>query len=84
MFIKDKNSSESFIHVCNGLSEKAMRKKAIEIRLHDISIFTVVYNDGQCIIEHIKYCPYCGVNLDNHAFPPIDEKMPIEGDKETC
>jgi hypothetical protein len=58
-----------------------MRSKAIEIRLHDISIFSFIYNDGECIQEHIKYCPYCGSDLHAHAFPPIDEKMPQEEDK---
>lgn len=81
MFIKNKNSSESFIHVCNGLTEKQMRNKAIEIRLHDITIFSFIYDDTNNFkIEHISFCPYCGIDLHAHAFPPIDEKT-TEGDK---
>jgi len=69
-FIKDKNSQESLIHVCDGKTEKWMRKhKNLEIRLHDISIFTTFYDDGKFILEHIKFCPYCGCNLEKDAFP---------------
>ena len=32
MWIKDKESQESYIHVCEGLKEKQMRAKKIEIR----------------------------------------------------
>jgi hypothetical protein len=64
MWIKDKNSSESYIHVCEGLKEKQMRVKKIEIRLHDLSIFTFIELDkGGFFMEHLKYCPYCGIKL---------------------
>jgi hypothetical protein len=63
MWIKDKDSNESYIHVCEGLTEKKMRAKKIEIRLHDVSIFTFIKNDKGIDIEHLKYCPYCGIEL---------------------
>ena len=63
MWIKDKNSSESYIHVCDGLKEKQMRAKKIEIRLHDVSIFTFIKEGTSIDIEHLKHCPYCGVKL---------------------
>lgn len=70
MFIKDIDSQESYIHVCNGLKEKQMRQKAIEIRLHDVSIFSFVYDEKRDFkIESIKFCPYCGSDLDKEAFP---------------
>lgn len=65
MWIKDKDSQESYIHVCDGLTEKQMRKKAIEIRLHDVSIFTFVKSDRGNRIEPIRFCPYCGVKLND-------------------
>lgn len=64
MFIRDVNSQESLIHVCDGLTEKQMRSKALEIRLHDVHIFAII--DGK--MDHIKHCPYCGCNLETDAF----------------
>ena len=65
MWIKDKESQESYIHVCEGLTEKQMRAKKIEIRLHDVSIFTFIKDikDKGIHIEHLKFCPYCGIEL---------------------
>lgn len=69
MFMKDDLSDESYIHVCNDKTKKQMLNKGIEIRLHDVSIFTIVYDeDGRNKLEHIKFCPYCGCNLENDAF----------------
>ena len=66
MWIKDKNSQESYIHVCEGKQLKDMRKKALEVRLHDVTIFTIVRDEkGFPIIEYIKYCPFCGVELSD-------------------
>lgn len=64
MFIKDRYSQESYIHVCNDLSEKQMRDKEIEIRLHDVSVFALIPDlDGNGSMERIKFCPYCGCDL---------------------
>ena len=63
MWIKDKDSQESYIHICEGLKEKQMRKKGIEIRLHDVSIFTFIKDEKGIKIEYIKFCPYCGIEL---------------------
>lgn len=70
MFIKDKDSLESFIHICDGKTEKHMRTKGIEVRLHDVSTFTVVTNEkGNPAVEAIYFCPYCGCDLQVDAFP---------------
>jgi len=69
MFIKDKFSSESYIHVCNDKTEKQMKKNTIEVRLHDISTFTILNDEsGKPKMEHIDFCPYCGCNLQKDAF----------------
>lgn len=69
MFIKDKYSQESLIHICQGLNEKKMRAKALEIRLHDIHFYTFVFDQkGKIALESIKFCPYCGVDLEKDAF----------------
>jgi hypothetical protein len=68
MFVKDIESQESLIHVCKGKTLKDMSKKNLEIRLHDIHIFSWIYNDGDAHQEYIKFCPYCGVDLEKDAF----------------
>jgi hypothetical protein len=67
MWIKDRDSNESYIHVCEGLTEKKMRAKRIEIRLHDVSIFTFIKEraTADIFMEHLKYCPYCGIKLND-------------------
>ena len=66
MWIKDKDSQESYIHVCQGLTEKQMRKKTIEIRKHDISTFTFIKEDKGIKMEHLNFCPYCGNSLNKN------------------
>ncbi|PGK51886.1 hypothetical protein CN918_29280 [Priestia megaterium] len=69
MFIKDKMAQEGYIHVCDGISEKQMKKKGIEILLHDISTHVFLKNEkGKLDMEHIKFCPYCGCDLQKDAF----------------
>ncbi|KRT87109.1 MULTISPECIES: hypothetical protein [Bacillus] len=65
MFIKDKNASEGFIHVCENKTEKFMRSQKIEILKHDISVHIMVRDEkGRADLQHIKFCPFCGCNLD--------------------
>jgi hypothetical protein len=65
MWVFDINSNESYIHVCEGKTLKRMQAaNMIEIRKHDISTFTIVFDEkGKPVISHIKYCPYCGCDL---------------------
>jgi hypothetical protein len=65
MWIKDKESQESYIHICEGKTEKQMRAKKIEIRLHDVSIFTFLKTDKGVDIAPLQYCPYCGIKLQD-------------------
>jgi hypothetical protein len=63
-WVFDKNSQESFIHVCEGKTLKKMQQNKMEIRKHDISVFTIQYNEkGSPEIDYIKFCPYCGCDL---------------------
>jgi len=64
MWIKDKRTQESYMHVCDGLTEKQMINKGIGVWLHDVSIFTYMKDEDRGVhIEHLKYCPYCGIEL---------------------
>jgi len=52
------------MHVCDGLTEKQMINKGIGVWLHDVSIFTYMKDEDRGVhIEHLKYCPYCGIEL---------------------
>ena len=65
MFIRNKDSQEGFIHVCEGKTEKFMRKQALEILRHDVSHYTITFNEnGKPEVQHLKFCPYCGCDLD--------------------
>ena len=66
MFIKDQNSMESFIHVCEGKTLKKMQElNRMEIRKHDVTIFTFRYDENKKFsIDHMKFCPYCGIDLE--------------------
>lgn len=66
MLVKDKNSSELYIHVCpdaHKYTRKALKER-MTIYRHDISAF-IITDNGK--IEHIKYCPYCGTNVENEV-----------------
>ena len=65
IWVFDQNSSESYIHVCEGKTLKKMQEKKIEIRKHDVSIFAFVYDEKRNFgIEYFKFCPFCGCDLD--------------------
>jgi hypothetical protein len=64
MLVKDKNSSELYIHICpdaNKYTRKALKER-ITIYRHDISTF-IITDSGK--LKNIKYCPYCGANVEN-------------------
>lgn len=73
MFIKDKFSDESYIHICDGLTERRMESlHRIEIRLHDVTTFTTLFTEnGKVEMEHLNFCPYCGVDLEKDVFDNI-------------
>lgn len=68
MLKKDPNSEEIFIHICPDSYKyrKEALKQRITIYKHDISNFFYRYDEnGKLTVEHIDYCPYCGMKLDN-------------------
>jgi hypothetical protein len=65
MLVKDVNSMESFIHVCEGMDLKRMQKhRNIEIRVHDIHVKAFVQIQNGYLYEAISFCPYCGADVD--------------------
>jgi hypothetical protein len=68
MFIRNKEAQEGYIHICEGKTETFMRKQKLEILRHDVSNYAIVFNEkGKIRILHLKFCPYCGCNLDNEV-----------------
>lgn len=66
MLIRDKDSQEGYKHVCadsNKYTEKALRER-LPIYLHDITAYTLI--KGEFI--RIKYCPYCGVEVEKDEY----------------
>jgi hypothetical protein len=64
MWVKDVNSEESYIHVCNDSTLKRQALKNLEIRRHDIAAFSLTFDSkGKPLIAYLMYCPFCGQNL---------------------
>ena len=71
MLIPDVSSSESYIHLCDNHTKRQMLDKPIEIRIHDVSAFAVVFDARGCYqMVPIAYCPYCGQHLQMDT--PVD------------
>lgn len=62
MLYKDRNSQEGYIHICDD-AHKYRRDYIRErppVLVHDISAYLRV--NGSLL--NIKYCPYCGAELE--------------------
>ena len=67
MLIRDKESHEGYIHICNDshkYTKKALAER-LQIYVHDVKVYTLI--EGQKGYEQkvIKYCPYCGADIEN-------------------
>ena len=67
MLVRDLNTNESYLHVCDDSSRYT--KKALEerfkIHVHDCSTFIIIEGKNGVEFQHIKYCPYCGVDIQS-------------------
>lgn len=66
MFYRHKDFMESYVHQCADADRYTSEHRAeiAMVRRHDIHHFLVVDVNGKRDTIHIKYCPYCGVDLD--------------------
>lgn len=70
MLRRDKDSQEGYIHICNDSQKytKTALKQRLPIYLHDVKAYTLIEGkDGYNLID-IKYCPYCGVEIENDEY----------------
>lgn len=67
MLYKLEKSSETYLHVCEGLSKKKMLEYHTKVYLHDVSPYM---HDEEGKMVRIRYCPFCGhkIGMDEEEF----------------
>lgn len=66
MLIRDKDSAEGYIHLCADsykYTKKALAER-LQIKLHDITAYTLIEGKNGVDMVRIKYCPYCGAEIE--------------------
>ena len=63
--LKEKPGRESLRHLCNNWSPDT---QMLEIYLHDNQAHALVIKTGVWA-GNIKFCPYCGVEIEKEAWP---------------
>lgn len=66
MLIRDKDSAEGYIHLCadsHKYTKKALAER-LQIKLHDITAYTLIEGKNGVDMVRIKYCPYCGAEIE--------------------
>ena len=66
MLVRDKNSTEGYIHVCDDSYKytKQALKGRLKIYLHDITAYTLIESKNGLKMIRIKHCPYCGKEIE--------------------
>ena len=67
--LKEIPGRESLRHICDNISKEGHERQEFEIYLHDVQATLVVKNTkafwkSTGSSANIKYCPYCGVNIE--------------------
>ena len=76
MLIRDKDSAEGYIHVCTDshkYTKKALAER-LQIKLHDITAYTLIEGKNGVDMVRIKYCPYCGVEIEKDEYEKENSK----------
>ena len=76
MLIRDKDSADGYIHLCDD-SYKYTRKalaERLQIKLHDITAYTLIEGKNGVDMVRIKYCPYCGVEIEKDEYEKENSK----------
>lgn len=55
--------SETYIHQCDN----KIRRTKDHVYLHDVQAYMHRERNGQTDLLYIKYCPYCGVDIDSES-----------------
>lgn len=76
MLIRDKDSAEGYIHLCadrHKYTKKALAER-LQIKLHDIAAYTLIEGKNGVDMVRIKYCPYCGVEIEKDEYEKENSK----------
>lgn len=59
---------ETLRHICDGMTEKhADHTQPMKIFIHDVHAY--ITDGNECCPNRIKFCPYCGVEIDSEPRP---------------
>lgn len=66
MLIRDKDSAEGYIHICNNSHRytKQALKERLPIYVHDVKVYTLIESKNGYELKDIKFCPYCGAEIE--------------------
>lgn len=76
MLIRDKDSAEGYIHLCadrHKYTKNALAER-LQIKLHDITAYTLIEGKNGVDMVRIKYCPYCGVEIEKDEYEKENSK----------
>lgn len=66
MLVRDKDSQEGYIHICDDYkkyTEQALKER-LQIYVHDVKVYTLLETKNGYELKNIKYCPYCGAEIE--------------------
>lgn len=66
MLVRNKDAQEGYIHICNDSHKYTKKglKERLQILVHDTKVYTIIETKDGCELKDIKYCPYCGVEVE--------------------
>lgn len=66
MLVRDKDSQEGYKHICDDSYKytKQALKERMQIYVHDIKVYTLIETKKGHELKNIKYCPYCGAEIE--------------------
>lgn len=70
MLVRDKDSQEGYKHICNDSYKytKQALKERLQIYVHDVNVYTLLETKSGFELKSIKYCPYCGVEIESDEY----------------
>ena len=69
MLVRDKDSAEGYIHICDDSYKyiKKALKERLQIYVHDMKVYTLIESKKSKSgyeLKDIKFCPYCGAEIE--------------------
>ena len=66
MLVRDKDSQEGYIHICDDYKKylKSAIKERLQIYVNDMKVYTLIETKNGYERKNIKFCPYCGAEIE--------------------